>query len=90
MSVCKFKIHLNTNKVHVVPQILIALDALSFNSYHEWCWSYYLVVNTITLTLIVDRTYEFIHGMTIQILTYLTNAQMGIAFAESYAMCKVI
>ena len=40
--------------------------------------------------MVVDRTYDFIHGMMIPYLTYWTNAQMDVAFAESYAMFQLI
>ena len=34
----------------------------------------------------MDYTYEFIYGVAIPYLTYLTNAQVDISFAESYAI----
>ena len=48
------------------------------------------LVNTITLTLVVDCTNKFIHGMTILHLMYWTNPHMYVAFEESYVMFKVI
>ena len=58
------------------------LDYLSFYSYRVWCWTYYLLFNTISITLVVGRTYEFIHEVTIPHLTYWTYAQMDVAFVN--------
>ena len=51
---------------------------------------FFLLVNTITLTLVVKRTYEFITGMTNLYSTYWTNAQIDVAFLEYHATFKVI
>ena len=42
----------------------------------------FLLVNTITLTLVLDCTYDFINGITIQYLTYWTYSQMDVTFAN--------
>ena len=85
--VCKIlKNCLTAYEGHVIFQVLISSDDLSFKSYQVWCWPFYLLVNTITLKLVVDHTYKFIHGMTIPHLTYWTNAQMDVTFAKSYSM----
>ena len=91
MSVRKFlKIRLTANEGHIIFQVLIFSDYLSFKSYNFWCWYYYLLVNTITLTLVLYRTYEFVHGMTIPHLTCWNYAQIDVTFAEYYAISKVI
>ena len=41
-----------------------------------------LLVNTITLTLVLDLPYEFINGTTIPYLTYWTYSPMDAAFAN--------
>ena len=63
-------------------QVFIFLDYLSFKSYHDWCWPYYLFVNSINISLVMDYPYKFIHGMVIPHLMYLTYAQMDVAFTE--------
>ena len=40
----------------------------------------FLLVNTITLTLVLDRTCEFINGMKIPYSTYWTYSQIDVAF----------
>ena len=42
----------------------------------------FLFVNTITLTLVLDRTYEFINGATIPYLTYWAYSLMDVAFTS--------
>ena len=41
-----------------------------------------LLVDTITLNILLDRTYEFINGMTIQYLMYWTYSRMDVYFAN--------
>ena len=50
----------------------------------------YIFVNTITLVLFVDRTYEFINGTTIPNLRYWTYAQMDVAFTNPMQSFKVM
>ena len=42
----------------------------------------FLLVNTITLTLVLENTYEFINGMTIPYLTYWTYSRMDVSFSN--------
>ena len=65
---------------HIQERIILYYRSLK--SYHLLCWLYSLLVNTITILMVVDYTYEFIHGMIILHLTYWTFAQMDVAFAE--------
>ena len=42
----------------------------------------FLLVNTITLNLVLDRTYDIINGMTILFLTYWNYSHMGVALGN--------
>ena len=49
----------------------------------------YLLVNTKTLMLVVDRTYEFTSGVIIPYLTYWTYSQMDFFSVKSHAIVQV-
>ena len=50
----------------------------------------YLFVNTLTLVMVMDRTYKFINGITILYLMYWDYYQMDAAFSDTMQSFKVI